>query len=108
MTFLAASREPFARTKPSRHLPLYRMRSSRLSNKRAATTDMGVARVLLIGEDGEQIDPAVFVTAVEDWYVGDALLFRAREPLRIISIDTEVVDELVQRGISAVFTVEPA
>jgi hypothetical protein len=48
------------------------------------------------------------VTAVPNWEIGETFLFSEGEQLRIRAIDTDVDEELVDRGITAVFTVEPA
>jgi hypothetical protein len=67
-----------------------------------------VFRFLLVLENGEPNDPAVFVSAVPNWTVGETFLLAGGERLRIVAIDTDIDDELVERGINAVFTVEPA
>jgi hypothetical protein len=69
----------------------------------------GSARVqfLLKLEDGEPNDPAVFVSAVPNYAVGETFLLGEGHRLRILRIDTDIDDELVDNGINAVFTVEP-
>ena len=61
-------------------------------------------KFLLRLEDGELNDPAVPVTAVPNWTVGETFL--TGHEWRILTIDTNIDDELVERGINAVFTVE--
>jgi hypothetical protein len=67
-----------------------------------------VFRFLLMLEDGEPNDTAVFVTAVPNWTVGEIIPLGRGERLRVLAIDDNLDDELVERGINAVFTVEPA
>jgi len=67
-----------------------------------------VFRFLLRLEDGEPNDPAVFVTVIPAWTVGETFLVAAHQRLRILAVDFDLSDELVDRGINAVLTVEPA
>jgi hypothetical protein len=67
-----------------------------------------VFRFLLRLEDGEPNDPAVFVTAVPNWTVGEVIPLGRGERLRVLAINDDVDEELVESGITAVFTVEPA
>jgi hypothetical protein len=73
----------------------------------SSETAQPVFRFLLKLEDGERHNPAVFVTVVPNWAVGETFLADAREQLRILAIDTEVEAEVAAQGINAVFTVEP-
>jgi len=50
----------------------------------------------------------VFVTAVPNWAVGETILLAPGERLRIVGIETELADELLERDFSGVLTVEPA
>jgi hypothetical protein len=59
-------------------------------------------------EDGEPYDPAVFVTVIPAWGVGEEFLVTAHQRLRILAIATDIDDELVERGFNAVWTVESA
>ena len=43
-----------------------------------------------------------------NWTVGEVIPLGRGELLRILAIDDDVDDELVEHGIRAVFTVEPA
>jgi hypothetical protein len=61
-------------------------------------------RFLLKLEDGEPYDPSVFVTVIPSWSVGETFLVTAHERLRILAIDFDLDDELVDRGINAVFS----
>jgi hypothetical protein len=67
-----------------------------------------VFRFLLKVEDGEPNDPALFMTAVPDWIEGREFLLGGYERLRILAINSAISDELKERGINAVFTVERA
>jgi hypothetical protein len=40
-------------------------------------------------EDGEPADPAMFVTAVPDWPVGDEFLASSLQRFRILAMDPE-------------------
>ena len=64
-------------------------------------------RFLLRLENGEPNDPAVYVSAVPKYAVGETFLLGPDERLRTLAIDTDIDDELVERGFNAVFTVEP-
>ena len=61
-------------------------------------------RFLLRLQDGERNDPAVFVTVIPAWTVGETSLVAAHQRLRIVAVDFDLSDELVDRGINAVFT----
>jgi hypothetical protein len=66
-------------------------------------------RHLLLLADGEPNDPAVFVTAVPHWSVGDVITAGNGEKLRVVRITDHVAQKLVDLGLSGVvFTVEPA
>jgi hypothetical protein len=62
-------------------------------------------RYLLVLPDDEPNDPAVFVTAVPNWSVGETIPLSAGEQMRILAIDTPVA--LVDHGFTGVLTVEP-
>jgi hypothetical protein len=49
----------------------------------------------------------VLVTAVPNWTVGESFSTGRGHEWRILAIDTNIDDELVARGINAVFTVAP-
>ena len=68
----------------------------------------GMFRFLLVFEDGGAPDPDELVTAAPNWKVGETFLTGQREQFRILRIEAEIADELIDRGISAVFTVEAA
>ena len=57
-------------------------------------------------EDGEPNDPAV-IDCRPELDRRREVLNRSRAGVRILAIDTEIDDELVERGFNAVFTVEP-
>jgi hypothetical protein len=83
---------------------------SRVSGARPRTTrtvrrsPRGLFRFLLELADGEPYDPAMFVTVIPSWSEGETFLVTAHQRLRILAIDYE----LVEQGVNAVFTVEPA
>jgi hypothetical protein len=66
-----------------------------------------VFKFLLRLEDGEPNDPAVLVTAVPNWTVGESFSTGRGHEWRILAIDADIDDEFVARGVNAVFTVEP-
>ena len=53
-------------------------------------------------------DPAVYVSAVPNYEVGETFLLSRGEEFRILAIDTDIDDELIDRGFNSVWTVEPA
>jgi hypothetical protein len=59
---------------------------------------------VLVLEDGEPADPAMFVTAAPDWHEGDVFLPRGGERFRILAIEPMSDDEL---PFYATWTVEP-
>jgi hypothetical protein len=65
-------------------------------------------KFLLKLENGEPPDPAVFVTVIPSWSVGETFLVTAHQRLRILAQDFDLADELAEKGVNAVFTVEPA
>jgi hypothetical protein len=66
-----------------------------------------VFRFLLRLEDGEPNDPAVLVRAVPNWTVGETFSTSRGHEWRILEVETDIDEELVERGINAVFTIEP-
>jgi hypothetical protein len=73
----------------------------------APCEDRDLFKFLLRLEDGKPPDPAVLVTAVPNWTIGETFSTGRGHEWRILAIDTDIDDELVERGINAVFTVEP-
>ena len=67
-----------------------------------------VFRFLLMLEDGDPNDAAVFVTAVPNWAVGETFATGRGHEWRILAIDSDIDEELIEQGINAVFTVESA
>jgi hypothetical protein len=61
---------------------------------------------LLRLEDGEP--PRSSSTVIPAWTVGEEFLITAHQRLRILAVDFDLADDLVDQGINAVFTVEPA
>jgi hypothetical protein len=59
-----------------------------------------VFRFLLKLEDGEPTDPAVFVTAVPNWTVDETFSTGRGEEWRILAIDTDIDEELVELHIA--------
>jgi hypothetical protein len=59
-------------------------------------------KYLLRQADGEPPEPAAgFVTAVPNWTVGDTFLLGHGERFRILAIETEISDVLLERGSTA-------
>src|SRR4051812_3628741 len=56
---------------------------------------------------GDMPDPAVYVTAVPNWQGDEELTLSSGERLRIAAIATDVPDDLLDFGISALWAVEP-
>ena len=44
---------------------------------------------------------------VPNWTVGETILIGDGEELRVVAIETEIDEELIERGFNGVFTVEP-
>ena len=66
-----------------------------------------VFKYLLQLPDGEPPDPAMLVTAVPTWAVGDVITVGRDNQLRVIAIDDFPHAELVEQGVGAIFKVEP-
>jgi hypothetical protein len=64
-------------------------------------------RYLLIRTGGKPYDPVTWETAVPNWSVGETIMLGEGEQLRILDIQTEIADVLVDHGFTGVFTVEP-
>jgi hypothetical protein len=62
-------------------------------------------RYLLHDEDAENVGE--FFTAVPNWRVGEEFLNGDGRRWRILAIETEIANELLERGFNGVFTVEP-
>ena len=57
-------------------------------------------KYLLRLPDGEPPDPAMFVTAVPTWSVGDIVTVGRREQFRVVAIDGLPHAEFVEQGIN--------
>jgi hypothetical protein len=70
-----------------------------------------VFRNLLVLPDGEINDPAVFLTPVPNYDVGEVFMLADGEQLRIVHLDLELdedaVGHLYQQGINGIWIVEP-
>ena len=64
-------------------------------------------KYLLMLENGEPVDPAMFEVAVPDWEEGQTFTTGRGKWWRTVAIETDIADELVDHGFSGVFTVEP-
>lgn len=64
-------------------------------------------RFLLRLADGEPCDPPAFVTVVPTWHVGDEFLITPDTKLRILEIDAEIDEQLVEQGFNGIWYVEP-
>jgi hypothetical protein len=67
-----------------------------------------VFRFLLRLEDGEPPDPAVFVTAVPNWTVGETFPMHHDREFRILEICIQLLPEMLDAGFNGIVVVEPA
>jgi len=67
-----------------------------------------VFKYLLGLPDGQPPDPAMLVTAVPNWSVGDVITVGRDNQPRVIAIDDSPHAELFEQDVRAIFTVEPA
>ena len=63
-------------------------------------------RYLLALENGEPADPAMFVTTVPDWHIGDTFFAAGGQMFRILAIEPEM-DEERSRATMGLLVVEP-
>ena len=63
---------------------------------------------MLLRPDGEPSDPAVLLTPIPNWEVGEVIAQWEGERLRVVAIPPDTSDELVAKGFSGVLVVEPA
>ena len=77
----------------------------------AGATVRAVFRNLLVLPDGEINDPAVFMTPVPNYYVGEVFMLGDGGQLRIVHLDLKLdeaaVEHLYQQGINGIWIVEP-
>jgi hypothetical protein len=70
-----------------------------------------VFRNLLVLPDGEVNDPAVFITPVPNYDVGETFMLGDGSQFRILDINTNMTDdqleELYSRGMNGIWAVEP-
>jgi hypothetical protein len=66
-----------------------------------------VFKYLLRLPDGEPPDPAMLVTAVPTWSIGDVITIGRGEQLRMVAIDDFPHAQLVEHDVRTIFTVEP-
>ena len=64
-------------------------------------------KYLLQLPDGQPPDPAMLVTAVPTWAIGDVMTVERGQQFRVIAIDDFPHAELVEQDVRAIFTVEP-
>ena len=64
-------------------------------------------RHILVLPDGQPNDPAVFVTAIPNWSIGEVITLGDGEKVRVVGIADQIAYRLVELGFSGVFTVEP-
>ena len=64
-------------------------------------------KYLLQLPNGEPPDPAMLVTAVPNWSVGDVMTVERGKQFRVIAIADFPHAELVEQDVRAIFTVEP-
>jgi len=68
-----------------------------------------VFKYLLALPDGQPPDPAVFVTAIQNWQVGEVFMVGGGKQFRIVARgqDLDELEELYERGIHGLWVVEP-
>jgi len=68
-----------------------------------------VFKYLLVLRNGRPADPAVFLTPVRTWGLGERLIVNTGQQFRIVGIsrDTDELNELHARGINGMWVVEP-
>ena len=64
-------------------------------------------RYLLMSPDRVLHDPAVFVSALPYWARAETLLLNNGQLLRILAINAEIDEELIDAGFAGVIVVEP-
>lgn len=68
-------------------------------------------KYVLVLPDGEAPDPAAYVTAVQNWHVGQEFMAENGAQLRIVHILNDLtadqLDALHDIGVDGVWTVEP-
>jgi hypothetical protein len=67
----------------------------------------GGFRYLLALENGEPAEPAMFVTAVPDWHVGDTFFATGGQLFRILAIEPEMDEATALNVATGLFVVEP-
>jgi hypothetical protein len=67
-----------------------------------------VFRYLLVRPDGEVTDPAVFMTDVPTWKLGDVFQIGDGSRWRLLAVEADIDLEFVAHGINAIWWVEPA
>ena len=67
---------------------------------------MNASRFFLIDREGGPVDPAVLVTAVPNWTVGEAFSIGSGARFRILEIRTNVARDLADAGFDGIFVVE--
>lgn len=65
-------------------------------------------RFLLMLEDGEPHDPSAFVTAVPNWTVGETFMTGRGQQWRVLAIQMEINEELVDAGFNGIGWSNPA
>ena len=68
---------------------------------------MKALRFFLVDPQGGPADPAVLVTAVPNWTVGEVFLIGSGARFRILEIRTDVARDVADAGYNGVFVVEP-
>jgi hypothetical protein len=68
---------------------------------------MNASRFFLVDRDGGPADPAVLVTAVPNWSIGETFSIATGARFRIVDIRTDVASEVAEAGFNGVFVVEP-
>jgi len=68
---------------------------------------MNAFRFFLIDAQGGPVDPAVLVTAVPNWTVGEAFSIASGARFRILDVRAGVARDLADAGFNGVLVVEP-
>jgi len=63
--------------------------------------------LLRLADDGDPFDPPALVTAVPNWEVGEVVMLAPDDDIRIVEIDTEIDQQLIDLGFNAIWFVEP-
>jgi hypothetical protein len=63
-------------------------------------------RYLLTDSDGQPYDPSTLVSAIPNWSPDEVITFGTGHQARIVAIDTELNEKIIEAGFRALFVVE--